>query len=114
MSTALRGVPFPLQPALSTTDANGKAASVNPLAEDHVIFIKGTGTITSGVITIEEADTEDYSGTWSSIQAVNGTDVTAGAIKAIHLVQGIYRALRARISTNIGGGGSVEVIYVCN
>lgn len=80
-----------------------------------VIYVKGTGTTSSGVITIEEADynpnTEvDYTGTWSAIITVNASDVTAGVQKAVHLPTGAYAWVRTRISTAIGGGGSISTV----
>ncbi|HEX7936766.1 MAG TPA: hypothetical protein VF573_27345 [Paraburkholderia sp.] len=80
-----------------------------------VIYAKGTDTTSSGVITIEECDynpavEQDYTGTWSSIATVNASDVTGGAQKAVHLALGAYGFVRARISTAIGGGGSVSVV----
>lgn len=83
-----------------------------------VIYIKGTGTTSSGVITIEEADwspTEfPYTGTWSSIITVNASDVTGGAQKAVHLSIGSYGWVRVRITTEVGGGGSVSVVLRAN
>jgi len=111
-SAAKRGVEETLQAAGATT-GNGTALGIPSSLRDHEFIVKGTGTITSGVISIEEAATPDYTGTWSLISAVNGTDVTAGATKVVH-VSSIFSAIRARISTNIGGGGSVNVTYKGN
>ena len=86
-----------------------------------VVYVKGStsGTISSGVVTIEEADwdkevTPGGPGTdaWSSIQTVNGADVTGGAQKAIHLAVGSYHFVRVRISTAIGGGGTVSAVII--
>ncbi len=81
----------------------------------HVtVWVKGTGTTSSGVVTIEEADYSEtdpvYSGTWSSLTTVNASDVTAGKQLAVHLAVADYRFIRPRISTVIGGGGSVTVV----
>lgn len=83
-----------------------------------VAYVTGTGTTSSGVITFEEADYSDepynnavpYTGTWSSITTVNASDVTGGAQKAIHFTVAAYGWVRARISTAIGGGGSITVV----
>ncbi len=79
------------------------------------VWIKGTGTTSSGVVTIEEADYDPqteavYSGTWSSLTTVNASDVTGGKQSAVHLAIGSYRFVRPRISTAIGGGGSITVV----
>lgn len=74
----------------------------------YVVF--GTGTA-SGVITIEAAPHEAYAGTWASLQTVTWS----AADKAHHVaITGVHLALRARISTVIGGGGSVSVEVVGN
>ncbi len=79
-----------------------------------VIYVIGTGTTSSGVITIEEAEwdppSSNYGGTWSPITTVNASDVTGGLQKAIHLPLGEYAYVRTRISTAIGGGGSVTTV----
>lgn len=79
-----------------------------------VVYISGSGTVSSGVVTIEEADYADnavaYTGTWSEITTVNASDVTGGAQKAVHLSVGAYGWVRTRISTVIGGGGSVTTV----
>lgn len=77
------------------------------------IYITGAGTTSSGVITIEEADFDPrtaatYTGTWSSVTTVNASDVTGGAQKAVHFSPGAYGYVRTRISTAIGGGGTIS------
>ena len=88
-------------------------ASQTPYVTAYVI---GTGTTSSGVVTFEEADWSDtetpYAGTWSSIGTVNASDVTGGAQKASHFAAAAYRYIRPRITTAIGGGGSVTVVLV--
>lgn len=78
-------------------------------------WLTGNGTTSSGVITIEEADwdalhDQPFSSTWSVITTVNASDVSGGVQKAVHLATASYAFVRARISTVIGGGGSVTVI----
>ena len=84
-----------------------------------VVFIKGTGTTSSGVITIEEVDYDPHTQvitgqTPSSITTVNASDVSGGLQKAIHLTVGAYAFVRCRISTAIGGGGTVEAVIRAN
>ena len=91
---------------------------VNCLGYPHVtIYVTGTGTTSSGVITIETADfnpsTEiTYAGTWSTITTVNASDVTGGQQKFISLGEAAYSFVRTRISTVIGGGGTVSTTLV--
>jgi len=82
------------------------------------IYVSGAGTITSGVVTIEEAyipartEAAGYTGTWSSITTVTASDVSGGAQQAVHLPLGAYNFVRTRISTAIGGGGSISTALV--
>lgn len=71
-----------------------------------VVYVEGTGTIASGVVTIEEAAAPDYGGTWSVLSTVTGSVISGGACQAVHF-PGVYGAIRVRVSTTIAGGGSV-------
>lgn len=103
----------------SLTDATADETLGHVLDARNLInitaYVVGTGTINAGVITIEEADYDPdvtpggYTGTWSAVTTVNAADVTGGAQKAVHLTSGSYGFLRPRVSTAIGGGGSVSV-----
>lgn len=81
--------------------------------ERVTVCVQGTGTTSSGVVTIEEAYYADgqpiYSGTWGPIATVNASDVTGGKQLFTHITGSIW-ALRCRVSTEIGGGGSVTVV----
>lgn len=91
---------------------------VNCAGYPHVtIYIKGHGTTSSGVITIETADYDeggDYSGTWSSIATVNASDVTGDVQKHTLLTVGAWAYVRTRISTVIGGGGTISTVLVAS
>lgn len=111
MTTALKGQEFVLQSA-ATAASNGTPAAVSqPVVGKHVVIVKGTGTISGGTISIEEADTVDYAGTWSVITTVTASGLTGGAIQVVH-IDGLIRALRARISAEITGGGSISASLV--
>lgn len=66
-------------------------------------------------MTLEEAywdpnTSAPFTGTWSSISTVNATDVSGGSVqKVVHVAAGFYAFVRARISSDISGGGSVTV-----
>ena len=68
---------------------------------------KSTGSKQKLSVAIEEAESPDYTGDWSLIQSINAVDVNSDATKEIHLPEGIYSALRTRITSDITGGGSV-------
>lgn len=82
------------------------------------IYVTGTGTTSSGVITVETADYDPqnpqngYAGTWSSVTTINAADVTGGATKMVALTTASYGFIRTRITTAIGGGGSVSTMVV--
>jgi len=83
--------------------------------ERVTVVVEGTGTTSSGVVTIEEAyyDLDAgqpvYAGTWGPIATVNATDVSGGKQLVTH-VAGSFWAVRCRVSTTIGGGGTVTVV----
>lgn len=106
VAAAMRGVPYPLQSAATTGNGNVVAPPINFTA--HMIQVIGTTGIGAGVITIEAANDPDYAGTWSPI----GTTITPTSTAEIdqHFV-GVYKFIRARISTTVTGG-SVTVNYV--
>jgi hypothetical protein len=80
------------------------------------VYVIGTGTTTSGVITIEEADIDPRvfaagaTSTASVCDTVNASTVDGGLQSAIHMDVGAYAYVRTRISTAIGGGGSVSTV----
>lgn len=85
------------------------------------VYVIGSGTLASGVITIEEADfnpsTEStYTGDWSTIATVNATDVSGGKQLAYHIggPGGLfaYSQVRTRISTGVTGGGNISTVLV--
>jgi hypothetical protein len=104
--------------AFSTTLLNAETAVSNGVAYDTVaaareikFFIIGNGTITGGAVTLEEAHDATYTGTWSAFEAP--WDVLTNQVIA-RPFGGCFRAVRARISTTITGGGTVTVLVVGN
>ena len=82
----------------------------------HLVFyVIGNGTTSSGVVTLDESvyvGDQPYGGTPSAITTVNASTVTGDNQAAIHPAVGTYGWVRARISTAIGGGGTVSVVLV--
>jgi hypothetical protein len=112
MSAGQRRVPL-LSAAIALASAS---QPIDISAYPHnTIYLTGTGTTSSGVVTVEEADWDPqtavpYGGTWSAITTLNASAVTGGQQLAYHLpAPSAYAFLRVRISTVIGGGGSVTV-----
>lgn len=89
----------------AATTGTGRAI---PMQECRQIIwtVEGTGTVTGGTVKIETADSKDYAGTWYELDSLSPTSDAALA--------GTYPAassgfVRARISSNITGGGTVTV-----
>jgi hypothetical protein len=89
------------------------------MGADYVTFyLTSTGTTSSGVISIEEGAPKKIDfpiqvpseavGSHSVITTVNASTFTGDAQVAVHLTVASYLFVRARISTVIGGGGSVS------
>lgn len=107
---------------VSLTDATDDGAIGMPIdctGRPYVtVYVAGTGTISGGVVTIEESDSDPnttpggYTGTWSAVTTVNGTDATGGAQKAAHLTVSAYHFVRVRLTDAITGGGSVTVVLI--
>lgn len=96
---------------------SGMSQAINRLGQEEVsLYVRGIGTISGGTLLIEEADYGDdeapYSGTWSQLASIACSDVTGGAQKGVHLTLGAYGYLRARISSNVTGGGSIAVVML--
>jgi|SRR5262245_1631421 len=72
-------------------------------------WVEGAGTISGGALVIESARRSTYSGTWHEIDAITASDLTGGKGYGgtFPFVPGGY--LRARITSNITGGGTVTV-----
>lgn len=93
------------------TSGNGLELVVNGRGREVTFYIFGTGTISSGAVQCEHAHEEGYSGTWATIGSVQ--TVVSGTVLAVSRT-GCVGVVRARISTPIGGGGSVSVIAIVN
>lgn len=113
---ASRGVNITLQDAATT--GNGVALAIPPTINDHIFYIRGSGTINAGAITIETASDPTYTGTWSALPShtdptLNVNPITVvSAAELTYKYKGVLAAVRARISTTVEGeGGSVTVIY---
>ena len=111
--TLIPSSPLQLQKAATT----GTGGILQPHGRCHFLTfaLQSNGTTSGGVVTLEEARYEpsvlggmDYTGTWSTILAVNASDFTGSVQKTIH-TYGSFWAVRARISSDITGGGTVDV-----
>lgn len=109
---------LPLLSAVTTATGTGTSISVDVQGRDEIVFyLTSTGSTSGGTILLEEADYDPnvgvvYSGTWSQIASVAASSFTGGAQTAYHISPNAYQFVRARVSANITGGGSVSVTLV--
>ena len=94
-----------LQNAASST-GNGSEFDCRGLDGHHILTVIGTGTISAGGVTWEEALSSGYAGTWRPL-AAEILPVADTVVAAVY--DGPLRFVRARISTAVTGGGSVTV-----
>lgn len=87
---------------LQNAAASGSGTAVMCGAAQHLaVFAVWSSGGSGGVLSIEEAATDDYAGTWSVITTV--TQAGASQADVVHLT-GSFRAIRARLSTGVTGG----------
>ena len=72
------------------------------------VNITGAGTISGGTLIIEESEDPTFAGVWSQILSVAAITLTGGALQTLHIFSTLG-FIRARISANITGGGTVAV-----
>ncbi len=78
---------------------------------ESAFYVQFQGGANAGVVKIETAIDPDYAGTWAVLATIT---FAADAAVQYAALTGILRTVRARISTAIGGGGSVTVRMVGN
>lgn len=95
----------------------GTSGAINVQGRDELVFyFTSVGTTSGGTLKIEEADFDPqtgvvYGGTWSQIGAdVAASSFTGGVQLAVHISPNAYSFVRARISADITGGGTVSVV----
>jgi hypothetical protein len=80
------------------------------------VYLIGTGTISGGTLTIEEAHLTDgvYNGTWSEIGTIAAADTSGGKQVAYHIGGPggafAYSAVRVRLTDAVTGGGSITAV----
>lgn len=94
--------------AASSTSGTGSAIALHDCRQ-VAYTLRGTGTVTGGVVKFESSLTGDYSGTWNVVGSVDFSSTPLTNSQA----QGTFAAgtggfYRLRISSNVTGGGSIE------
>lgn len=97
----------------AATTGTGTPVNV-PITSDHLyIVVLGAGTISAGTLILEEAHDPEYAGLWSQLQSIDLTTLTGADALIIH-INATFRAVRARLSADVTGGGNVTVQFMSN
>jgi hypothetical protein len=93
---------------MQSAAASGSGTAVYCGSAEHIaIFIEWSAGGSGGVLSIEEARTSSYAGTWSVLATI--TQAGASQTDVVHMT-GAFKAVRARLSTGVTGG---TVTVVC-
>lgn len=90
------------------TTGTGTAIAFNDCRQVSWL-VTGSGTISSGTVLIESADSLTYSGTWNQLDSIDASTLTGGATTGNTFPMPPGGFVRGRISANIVGGGNVTV-----
>jgi hypothetical protein len=83
------------------------------------VYTITTGTVTSGAVTMGEATIDPNNdrvyGDPTKFAAIGSaiSPVSSAPVSATHLTVGAYSYINCRVTTVIGGGGSVSVVLLC-
>lgn len=90
----------------AATTGNGNEVNCFGHGGEYTLTVVGTGTISAGEVQWEQSPTSGYSGTWAplgpAITPLSGQVLT-------QTVSGPLAYVRARISQDLTGGGTVTV-----
>lgn len=120
------GVPRTVQCLVDAIDDETLGPWIDVRGYPYLTFyVSSAGTTSTGVITFEEmCPAKNWqttmnppafgaaSGDYASISTKNASDTSAGKQAAVACTVRAYGWVRARVSTVIGGGGSVSVVLV--
>lgn len=88
----------------AVTTGTGTEFQVNGGKLLKVFFQPSAGTVSAGAVTIEEAYATGYTGTWSPI---GSAQTLASTTTQVLIFEGPFKAIRARVTTNVTGGATV-------
>lgn len=92
----------------AVTTGTGRAIAFNDCRQVNWL-VEGGGTIGAGTVVIESAHAQDYSGTWNELDSVDASTLSGGKLYGNTFPHVPGGFVRARIGSNITGGGSVTV-----
>lgn len=105
-AAAMSGVPYTLQDTQTT--GNGNIVAPPPSFRNHTLLVSVPAGVTAGAIQPETSNDPNDANTWAPIGGGPVTVPAASNDLAITFT-GIFRFIRARITTTISGGGSPSV-----
>lgn len=91
----------------AATTGTGEPMAVNS-CKQGTWATEASGTVSGGTIVIEQAVTRSYAGTWNLLDTIDAANAAAGT-EGFGTYPGVIGFMRARITSNITGGGSVTV-----
>lgn len=90
------------------TTGTGRAIAFNDCRQVNWL-VEGDGTISAGTVVIESAHASDYAGTWNELDSIDASTLTGGKLYGNTFPHVPGGFVRARISSDITGGGNVTV-----
>lgn len=103
---------FPIKLLLDAQTASQSSLPYQCLGSNHrdvTVTFTSAGTTSGGTIIIEESDLPSYTGTWSQLYSQAASGFTGSAKLCLHIELGAGMWVRARISSDITGGGTASV-----
>ena len=79
---------------------------------DLTFTCTSAGTTSGGTILLEESDLASYTGTWSQLYSQAASGFTGNAKLCIHVEIGAGMWVRARVSSDVTGGGTATVSVI--
>lgn len=110
MATTTPGKGEKVQIQDTATTGSGDVVVPAPSIENHTVYlVTSDDTTSAGKVKVESADNPDYAGTW----VLEGTEQTLvrNTALAVSFV-GARGAIRARVSTDITGGATLNAYYL--
>lgn len=89
------------------TTGTGRALAFNDCRQVNWIIVS-EGTISAGTVVIESAHAQDYAGVWNELDSLDATTLDGGKAYGNTYPMPPGGFVRARISSNITGGGSIS------
>lgn len=107
--SASKGAVVPLLSAVTT--GTGLGVAIPNVSKEVRLHVRGSGVVSGGTIVIEEALDPEFAGTWSLLSTITAASFTGGVEQVIHIISNIG-SIRARVTANVTGGGTMSIDLV--